>query len=308
MASLKELKTRISSVKSTQKITSAMKMMSIARLKKAQLAIKNALPFSQAMHDISNKILFDIKLYEKIHDTKVALPEIISGKDENNNTHLLFVFASDRGLCGNYNSEVSKAAIKIIKNLEEAGKNIKIVTVNKKATDSMKKLYPNYVIKSIENLGKEKTNYEETKEISQEILSMFEKGEISSCSAVYTQYESAVKNNILHDDLLPLKFENKETSFNIEDNPNIINNAWFEFEPSSVEILKQSADNIFTSNLYSIVAHAQCSEHSKRMMSMDSATNNAADMINNLSLEYNRTRQAAITTELVEIISGAEAL
>lgn len=308
MASLKELKTRISSVKSTQKITSAMKMMSIARLKKAQLAIKNAMPFSQAMHDVLDKILFDIKLYEKISEITVELPEIISGKIEDNNTHLLFVFASDRGLCGNYNTEVSKAARKIVKELEAKGKNIKIITVNKKATDSMKKLYPDYVIKTIDHIGKERSNYEETKEISQEVLEMFEKGEISSCSAVYTQYESAVKNNIIHDELLPLKFEEKEISFKVEDNPNIIDNAWFEFEPSSVEILKQSANNIFTSTLYTIVAHAQCSEHSKRMMSMENATNNAADMINNLSLEYNRTRQAAITTELVEIISGAEAL
>ena len=308
MASLKELKTRISSVKSTQKITSAMKMMSIARLKKAQLAIKNAMPFSQAMHDVSNKILFEIKLYEKIHNTKVILPEIISGKIEDNNTHLLFVFASDRGLCGNYNSEISKTASKIIKKLEDDGKNIKIITVNKKATDSIKRLYPDYLIKSIDNIGKEKSSYEETKEFSQEVLDMFENGEISSCSAVYTQYVSAVKNQILHDDLLPLKFEEKEASFKIEDNPNVINNAWFDFEPNSVEILKQSADNIFTSKLYEIVANAQCSEHSKRMMSMDSATNNAADMINDLSLVYNRTRQAAITTELVEIISGAEAL
>ncbi len=309
MASLKELRVRIASVQSTQKITSAMKMVAASRLRKAQEMINLSKPFTKGLETSLCHILSRINEIEGETGKAVARPDILKEreKDEKDKVSLLLVFSSDRGLCGGFNSSVVKEAKNLIKEYTGKGRQFKVICVGRKARDLIKFQYPDAVFATYENIGKKGAEYSEAKEVGLKIKQMFDNGEIDECIAFYNTFVSAITQTVVQKQILPMS----EKAFEAEHEgaiTHMVNDAFYEFEPDADEMLGEIAEDCFFARIFEAMVQSQASEHGARMTSMDNATRNAGDMINNLTLTYNRTRQACITTELIEIISGAEAL
>lgn len=306
MAGLKELRTRIESIKSTEKITSAMKMVAAARLRRSQGLIDKCRFYNNNILASANRVLLELRQAEQKKNIRFVYPELMRGNGKSEN-YLLVVFTSDRGLCGSYNSNVAREAAKRIEALKEEGKNVKILCVGKKGRDILKRKYADLIVDTIEGIAKKGAKYYEAVDLGQWILDFYKQGEIDVCEVVFSRFRSAINREIVNEQVFPVVVEDFEYN-RLHAPANVYKGAFYDYEPGLLEMLDAMLPLIFRSSLFQAVVHSQASEHGARMTSMDNATRNAKDMISGLTLRYNRIRQTAITTELVEIIAGAEAL
>ena len=293
MPNLKELKNRISSVKSTRKITSAMKMVAASKLRRAQELAESSRVYADSLSFILSSLAGNTK-------NSSDLPEILTGR-ENSKISLLIINSSDRGLCGGFNSNLFRNAKKWISDQQGQGKSVKIMTVGKKASSFYKKTDLD-IVASFEDLNSNDRQLHVSEEIKNKIMELFENNEIDEVSILFNKFVSAISQEPTYQSLIPLS--NEETN----EDESEANNAIFEFEPDKNELLEYLVPRNFLTQIYRSVLESSASEHAARMTSMDNATRNAGDMIDRLTLTYNRTRQAFITKELIEIISGAEAV
>ena len=293
MPNLKELKNRISSVKSTRKITSAMKMVAASKLRRAQELAESSRVYADSLSFILSSLAGNTK-------NSSDLPEILTGR-ENSKISLLIINSSDRGLCGGFNSNLFRNAKKWISDQQGQGKSVKIMTVGKKASSFYKKTDLD-IVASFEDLNSNDRQLQVSEEIKNKIMELFESNEIDEVSILFNKFVSAISQEPTYQSLIPLS--NEETS----EDESEANKAVFEFEPDKNELLEYLVPRNFLTQIYRSVLESSASEHAARMTSMDNATRNAGDMIDGLTLTYNRTRQAFITKELIEIISGAEAV
>lgn len=304
MANLKDLRKRISSVKSTQKITSAMKMVAAARLRKSQNMITTSIPYAETINNTLARIVTELKELEEQTKQTFALPELLVPK-ETDNKYLIVLFTSDRGLCGNFNSQISKEIKAKVSELEAEGKEVKILCIGKKGRDLIKYERPDLIYKTYLDIAKKGAVYSEINEITADIINIYNSGEFDKVIVTYNHFESAISRTVKTKTLLPFNVEDK---IEVDATPNFVNNSFYDYEPDVNSMLEYITPLAINSAMFNAIIHSQASEHSSRMTSMDNATRNAGDMINKLTLKYNRTRQACITSELIEIISGAEAL
>lgn len=288
MSNLKQLKLRISGVKSTQKITKAMKMVSASKLLKCQEQKDKAKPYADKMYEMVENIAYSVI-------ANGDSSPLLTGNG-NNKTYLLVLISSDKGLCGAFNSSIVKKTKATIQLLQAEGKNYKILCLGKRAYEQIKNIYQNQIIEVIPSFSNKKFSYEQAVELAHKITDLFNKGEFDVCSFIYTEFKNAIKQNTILRQLIPLNDETKQM-----EKPNS-----YEYEPKQNTILEQILPLNLAVQIYYMILESIASEHGARMSAMDSATNNATDMIGNLTLLYNRSRQAAITKELIEIVSSAE--
>ncbi len=291
MASLDDLKKRISSVKSTQKITKAMKMVAAAKLRRAQDSAEKGRPYSQKMNNII------LNLSNGISDKNNA-PKLLKGTGEDK-THLCIVLTSDRGLCGGFNSNIIKKAKTYFQKIEKENKILKIITVGSKGYDQLKRQYKDNIIDKISFKNSKNANYFDADKVGKIIIERFEKKEFDVCTIFYNQFKNVITQIPQEQQIIPLKSE-ENAEKELVDN--------YEFEPEEDEILSNLLPKNISTQIFKAMLENSASEQGSRMSAMDNATRNAGEMVDKLTIEYNRSRQAAITKELIEIISGAEAL
>ena len=289
MPSLKDLKNRIGSVKSTQKITSAMKMVAAAKLRKAQEQALASRPYTSLMDSVVSKIS------SKAIGNSI---DLLSGKEIK--THLLVVFSADRGLCGGFNGSITRTVRSEIKKLKDDGINVKLLMVGKKSADALNREFGDLFVEKIDG-NSAKPNYTDAEVLAKKIIDLFENNEFGVCRVIFNKFVSAITQEVTFKSLIPVEVKNDE----IDENDS---SSIYEFEPSEEDILNDLLPRNLATQLYSSQIESTASELAARMTAMDNATRNAGEMIDNLTLQYNRTRQAVITKELIEIISGAEAL
>lgn len=290
MANLKSLKIRIKSVKSTQKITKAMKMVSASKLRRAREKAEAAAPYSERMARMLSALASNI--------SKESAPKLLVGNGSDK-VHLLVVVSTDRGLCGGFNGHITKAVKREISKIESSGKKVKLFTVGKKAYELLRHSYPEKIVHHVDGISRKKTQeFSDALAQSNKIIEMFENGEFDVCSIFYNKFVSAISQIVTKQQLIPLQLEKEEKT----------SDSIYEFEPSEGGILNELLPKNLAVQVFHAFLENSASEHGARMTAMDNATRNAGEMIKKLTLKYNRTRQAAITTELTEIISGAEAL
>jgi F-type H+-transporting ATPase subunit gamma len=293
MPSLKDLKLRINSTKNTQKITSAMKMVSAAKLRRAQEQAEAARPYAERMERVLGRLAAAAA-------GKDGAPALLAGNGKDQ-THLIVVMSSDRGLCGGFNSSIARGARKLARDLKTQGKTIKILCIGRKGRDQLRREFPSEIIGTVEDIGKPKLKYAAAEAVAIRILGMFEHGEFDVCEIVYNRFKSAMTQIVTVQQLIPFA----PAAAN-ENDPS--GGAYYEFEPDELEILSSLLPKNLGMQIFKALLENNASEQGARMTAMDSATRNAGDMINKLTITYNRSRQAAITKELIEIISGAEAV
>jgi F-type H+-transporting ATPase subunit gamma len=296
MASLKDLRDRISSVQSTKKITSAMKLVAGARLKKAQTEAESSRPYTNRMQEIIDNVTSNINMENA--------PEIIKGK-ENSKTHLIVLMTSDRGLCGGFNTAITKLAKNKIKKLLTSNKTVKIICVGKKGLDHLKREFNELIIDSIPISIKKKIDYEFATKISNKILLMYENEEFDVAHIVFSLFKSAIKQEAQLKQIIPVLQDNVES---ISKKDTTKGDTIYEYEPEEEEVLKSLVPQNVAIQIFSGLLENAAGEQGARMTAMDSATRNAGELIDTLTLNYNRSRQAQITKELIEVISGAEAV
>ncbi len=295
MANLKDLRDRINSVQSTKKITSAMKLVAGARLKKAQTEAESSRPYVNRMQTIIDNVTSNINMENA--------PEIIKGK-ENNKTHLIILMTSDRGLCGGFNSAITKLAKKKIKNLLNSNKTVKIFCIGKKGLDHLKREFNELIIDSIPISTQKRIDYEFAEKISNKILLMYENEEFDVAHTVFSLFTSAIKQEAQLKQIIPVL----ESDENISKKDEKKDDAIYEYEPEEEEVLKNLVPQNVAIQIFSGLLENAAGEQGARMTAMDNATRNAGELIDTLTLNYNRSRQAQITNELIEVISGAEAI
>jgi F-type H+-transporting ATPase subunit gamma len=298
MANLKELKNRISSVKSTQKITSAMKMVAASRLKRAQEAAQAARPYAERMGRMMASVLGN-------PGALVGGSKLLSGTGSDA-VHLIVVVTSDRGLCGGFNSSISRESRRYLRSLKAENKAVKIICVGRKGRDQLKTEFNEAIVVSYEAIGKDGVKYTEAREISGKIIEMFDAGEFDICTVIYNKFVSVISQEVTPLQIIPVQLPKTVDIDDIMETADIA--ASYEFEPSEEEILTDLLPSNLNVQIFRALLESSASEHGARMSAMDNATRNAGDMIDDLSMIYNRSRQAKITSELIEIISGAEAL
>ena len=291
MPSLKDLKNRIGSVKSTQKITSAMKMVAAAKLRKAQEQAIASRPYCSSMEKIVSS------LASKLIDNA---PELLKGKKEIKK-QLLVVFSADRGLCGGFNGSISRAVKLEVKKSKDLGIETKLLFVGRKSADTLKKDFQQHIVDIVTGNS---TNpiYSDALSISSKIVDLYQRDEFGSCKIIFNKFVSAITQEVTLKSLIPIETNNEDVSSN-----NQVSSV-YEYEPSEEVILEELLNKNIATQLFSAQMESTASELAARMTAMDNATRNAGDLIDRLTLQYNRTRQAFITKELIEIISGAEAL
>jgi len=291
MPSLKDLKNRIGSVKSTQKITSAMKMVAAAKLRKAQEQAIASRPYCSSMEKIV------VSLAGKLIDNA---PELLKGKKAIKK-QLLVVFSADRGLCGGFNGSISRAVKLEVNKSKDLGIETKLLFVGRKSADTLKKDFQQHIVEIVTGNS---TNpiYSDALSISSKIVDLYQKDEFGSCKIIFNKFVSAITQEVTLKSLIPIETNNEDVSQN-----NQVSSV-YEYEPSEEVILEELLNKNIATQLFSAQMESTASELAARMTAMDNATRNAGDLIDRLTLQYNRTRQAFITKELIEIISGAEAL
>ena len=294
MASLKFLRNRISSVKSTQKITKAMKMVAAAKLRKAQQNAENARPYSEKL----NSIISNLK--NSVTDMDSA-PKLLVG-NQRNETYLCVVLSSDRGLCGGFNTNICRKAKVFFEKILSEKKNLKIIVVGSKANDQLKRKYNQYIIDRISLKDEKVVSFGKAQEITDKILNLFTRNEFDICTLFYNQFKSVISQIPQAQQLIPVSIEQKSNQQSLS------SNSEYEYEPDENDILENLLPKNIATQIYTAFLENQASEQGSRMTAMDNATRNAGDLIAKLTINYNRTRQAVITKELIEIISGAESL
>ena len=290
MANLKDLKTRINSVKSTQKITSAMKMVAAAKLRRAQEVAEAGRPYSSRMQQVISGLAANAN--------KSNAPELLVGRKEVK-THLLIVVSADKGLCGGFNGSIARQTRQEINRLENEGKSVLVYMVGKKAADNLGREILNKTFELIENLQGSNVDYNKVKGVAEKILLGFADNQFDQVSIIYNQFVNAITQNVVVAPLIPANVVGEQENESL---------VVYDYEPEQNELLELLLPRNITTQIFSALLESSAAELAARMTAMDNATRNAGDMIDSLTLVYNRTRQANITKELIEIISGAEAL
>ena len=306
MAALKELRNRLESIKSTQKITSAMKMVAASKLRKAETMLERNRPYSEALTVSLKRTLAAIRAEEA--EKKITyLPPALLRQKLNAQKFLLLVFSSDRGLCGSYNHNIAKTAAARIRELTAEGKDVNVVCYGKKAFNILKKQYGSIIIENFAGAGTEGLSYTEALAVNDKIMNFMQENDYDVCEIVYSRFHSALSREIKARQIYPIAPETVELT---EDDYNLlrVDNAYYDYYPDKITLLEKLLPLWAENSVFAAILNSQASEQGARMASMDNATRNASDIISNLTLKYNSIRQSAITTELTEIISGAEAL
>ncbi|KOF18918.1 ATP synthase F0F1 subunit gamma [Ensifer adhaerens] len=293
MPSLKDLKNRIASVKATQKITKAMKMVAAAKLRRAQEAAEAARPYSQRMAAVLANIAQAVGADD-------AAPQLMTGTGKDD-THLLVVCTAERGLCGGFNSQIARHARDHVRKLLAAGKTVKIICVGKKGFDILRREFASLIIDRVDLREVKKIGFQNADQIGHKVIALFEKGEFDVCTLFYSEFKSVIAQIPTAQQLIPasagpVAVEASDAS------------AVYEYEPDAGAILSDLIPRNISVQIFRALLENVAGEMGAKMSAMDNATRNAGEMINKLTLNYNRQRQAQITKELIEIISGAEAL
>ena len=292
MPSLDDLKKRISSVKSTQKITKAMKMVAAAKLRRAQESAEKGRPFSEKMNNII------LNLSSSISDKENASKFLVgTGKD---NIYLCLVITADRGLCGGFNTNICKKAKNDFEKIIKQGKMLKIFTVGSKGYDQLKRTYGSYIIENLNFKGFKKITYKDAEEIGKKIIKLFNENQFDVCKIYYNKFKNVITQIPQAQQIIPVEKIKQEEEKKLEN--------FYEFEPEENEILNDLLPRNISTQIFKAILENAASEQGSRMTAMDNATRNAGDLVEKLTITYNRSRQAAITKELIEIISGAESL
>lgn len=292
MPSLKDLRVRISSVQSTKKITSAMKMVAAAKLRRAQEAAEAARPYAERMEKMLSNLAAG---------TSAGGPPMLSGTGKQD-AHLVVVMTANRGLCGGFNSNISRNARNLIRELLDQGKTVKILCVGRKGADNLRRDYRNLIVDTITDFGRKTVQFSEAELIANKIADMYKAGEFDVATMVYARFKSAISQIVTRQQIVPFPVPAKAATGTTGPV------AVYNYEPSDTEILTSLLPRNLAIQMFRALLENAASEQGAKMTAMDSATRNATDMINALTLKYNRTRQAQITKELIEIISGAEAI
>lgn len=301
MPSLKEYRDRISSVKSTKKITSAMKMVAASKLKKAQAQAEQSQPYAQSMAKMLARVSKDISV-------NALSPKLLTGTGKDQ-TYLIVAITSDRGLCGGFNANVIKRAKKEISDLLNQGKDVKIICVGRKIRDVMRASFPSLIEDSFIRLGEgSRIGFADAKKISESVLSSFQSGNFDVCHLIYNEFQSVLVQKPFSQQLIPFKMPQQAAAGNDNENQEEPLLSPYAFEPEEDVILEKLLPKNISIQIYRALLDSAAGEQAARMTAMDNATRNASDMIKDLTLQYNRARQAYITKELIEIISGAEAV
>lgn len=299
MPNLKDLKVRIDSVKSTRKITSAMKMVAAAKLRRAQEQAEASRPYAQRMERMLGSLAAAAA-------GQAGAPKLLagSGSDE---TQLVVVATADRGLCGGFNSSIVREARRMIRSLVSDGKTVKILCVGRKGRDQLRRDFGSMIVDTIEDVAKPSLSFDKASAIGERVVAMFEAGEFDVCTIIYAEFRSAISQIVTPQQLIPFAAP-KSDGEDAESAGGGLNGAVYEYEPGEEEILTALLPTNISIQIFKALLENAASEHGARMTAMDNATRNAGEMINDLTLVYNRTRQAAITGELIEIISAKEAM
>lgn len=300
MPSLKSYRDRIASVKSTRKITSAMKMVAASKLKKAQERAEAAQPYAVAMADVMARVAAGVQIGPNSS-------KLLAGTG-NDQTHLLVVITSDRGLAGGFNANLVRQARELIRALKGAGKTVKLVTIGRKARDLLRRDYGADILKSFMDIGRNGVQFAEASEVSDYILGLYEDGEFDICTLLGNEFRSVLVQTPTARQLIPFKLPEASANDNAAPVDGSTAQAPYEFEPEEEEILAELLPRNIAVQVFRALLDSAAGEQAARMTAMDNATRNAGDRIKQLTLEYNRARQAHITNELIEIISGAEAV
>ena len=294
MATLKELRVRIRSIRSTQKITSAQKMVAASRLRRAQEQAEAARPYAERMNRVLGSLAASLK-------GQVNAAPLLAGTGSDK-VHLLVVATSDRGLAGGFNATIIRETRRMIRALEAEGKTVKLLTIGRKGRDALRRDHGRRMVESRIEVGRPRLRFDEAHAIAETLLALFADKQFDVCTIVYNHFRSAISQIITKQQLIP--FSPPAAG----DNPEAASRGVYEFEPEEEEILKTLLPRNLAVQLYTALLDSIASEWGARMTAMDNATRNAGDIIKTLNTIYNRSRQAAITKELIEIISGAEAL
>ena len=292
MPSLDDLRKRISSVKSTQKITKAMKMVAAAKLRKAQENAEKGRPYSEKMKNIINNLANSII-------EKETAPKLITGTGQDK-TYLCVLMTADRGLCGGFNTNICRLAKTNFQKILKEGKTLKIITVGTKGLDQIKRDYGKYVIQKLSFKERKKISFQEAEEVGKIILDLFHKNEFDKCVLFYNNFKNVITQIPQAQQIIPAKKEKSSSESTIND--------FYDFEPEEDEILENLLPKNISTQIFKAFLENAASEQGSRMTAMDNATRNAGELVEKLTINYNRTRQASITKELIEIISGAESL
>ena len=292
MANLKTLKTRIKSVKSTQKMTKAMKMVAASRLKKAKQMVELSRPYAQKIREMTSSLASNIAIRGGLND---RFP-LLTGKGSNEK-HLLVVISSDRGLCGGLNSATVKFTKNKINELISQGREVKIMCVGRKAYEQLKNIYGNKIIENITGVFKSTINIDIAESVSQKIIELYDDNQFDVCEVIFSKFKSAISQEQVCNQIIPAPI-NYSPDLSVLESP-------INYEPNEAEVLAQLLPKNIAIQIYNQLLENSASEQGARMSAMESASNNAGKMIKNLTLVYNRTRQANITKELIDILSGA---
>lgn len=294
MPSLKDLKIRINSVKSTRKITSAMKMVAAAKLRRAQEQAEASRPYAARM----NRMIASLAGAA----TQAGGPKLLSGTGRDD-THLLVVFTADRGLCGGFNSTIIRAARQRVRSLRGQGKTVKLFCVGRRGRDALKREFGDIIVGSVQDVTRKGVAFSSADELAAQVLKMFEDEEFDICSLLFNRFQSAMTQIVTNQQVIPASLPEVEAG-----PAETESGALYEYEPDEEAILAALLPRNVATQVFTALLESNASEHGARMTAMDNATRNAGDMIDKLTLNYNRARQADITKELIEIISGAEAV
>ena len=296
MPTLKEIKTQINSVGSTKKITSAMKMVAASKLRRSQEKAEAARPYSERLEKMLSSLASSGTSGEGVIQLLTG-----TGKDER---YLVVPVTADRGLCGGFNSSINRDTVKFVASLEAEGKSVNLLTVGKKSRDFFNRIMKEKIVQSFADLGSSGVDYDIALEISNKIQSMYFDNQFDKCIIVYNKFKSIISQEVTHQQLIPLDIKSSDQ----QSEEQVKDNSIYDYEPDEETILKDLLPKNVSIQIFKVLLESNAGEQGARMAAMDNATRNAGEMIENLTLVYNRTRQAVITRELIEIISGAESV
>ena len=297
MPSLKDIKTQINSVGSTRKITSAMKMVAASKLRRSQEKAEAARPYSSRLEEMLASLASSAASGEGIIKLLTG-----TGNDQN---YIIVPVSADRGLCGGFNSSINRETFKLVKSLEGNGKNVQIMPLGKKSRDFFNRVMKDQIIESFVDLNISNTGYDSALQVSNKLQELYFEEKFDKCILIFNKFKSAISQEVTKQQLIPLDVSNSSKE---ENTNNSSAKAIYDYEPDEETILKDLLPKNVSIQIFKVLLESDAGEHGARMAAMDNATRNAGEMIDSLTLKYNRTRQAFITKELIEIISGAESV
>lgn len=300
MPSLKDIKTQINSVVSTKKITTAMKMVAASKLRRSQEKAVAARPYSSRLEEMLSSLASSAASGE-------GIIRLLTGTG-NDQSYIVVPVSADRGLCGGFNSSINRETFKLVKSLEKDGKNVQLMPVGKKSRDFFNRAMKDQIVDSFIDLNVSSTGYDSALQISNRLQDLYFDGKFDKCILVFNKFKSAISQEVTHQQLIPLDVSESSKEDKKDKEDDNVTKAIYDYEPDEETILKDLLPKNVSIQIFKVLLESDAGEHGARMAAMDNATRNAGEMIDGLTLKYNRTRQAFITKELIEIISGAESI